>query len=364
MVSTDHRTDHRTGRDLGRLGVGPNLAYLMDLVADPAAARRIMAAAEALRTIGHLAAPVNPLPELDPPLEPSLVKQLEWRATDSFDEFAGLPAALAGGPVAPDADDAQDALSRLRQIYLGPAGYEFGHLRDSARREWLEERIEARRGPPFPAAAAQSVLARLARTEGFERYLQRAFVGEKRFSLEGTDMIVPMLERIVELAYGDEFETVVFGTVSRGRLNLIAQLFGADPGQLFGAFDPPADPRPLGDVKYHRGGDTEYRPNPADRPMRLVMLPNPSHLEFVIPVALGLARALQDERRPDPGAALPVLTHGDASFAGQGIVAESFNLSRLRGYSTGGTVHIMMNNQIGFTTDPADGRSTRYAADP
>src|ERR1700761_6482588 len=155
MVSTDHRTDHRTGRDLGRLGVGPNLAYLMDLVADPAAARRIMAAAEALRTIGHLAAPVNPLPELDPPLDPSLVKQLEWLATDSFDEFAGLPAALAGGPVAPDADDAQDALSRLRQIYLGPAGYEFGHLRDSARREWLEERIEGRPGPPFPAPRAK-----------------------------------------------------------------------------------------------------------------------------------------------------------------------------------------------------------------
>ncbi|HEX4258192.1 MAG TPA: 2-oxoglutarate dehydrogenase E1 component [Streptosporangiaceae bacterium] len=335
----------------------------MDLVADPAAARRIMAAAAALRTIGHLAAPVNPLPELDPPLEPSLVKQLEWLATDSFDEFAGLPAALTGGPLADDADDAQDALSRLRQIYLGPAGYEFGHLRDSARREWLEERVEARPGPPVPDALARSVLARLARTEGFERYLQRAFVGEKRFSLEGTDMIVPMLERVVELAHGDGFGTVVFGTVSRGRLNLIAQLFGADPGQLFAAFGKTADPVPLGDVKYHQGGETEYRPAPDGRPMRLVMLPNPSHLEFVTPVALGLARALQDGQPGDPGAALPVLTHGDAAFAGQGIVAESFNLTRLPGYVTGGTVHIMMNNQVGFTTDPADGRSTRYATD-
>lgn len=337
----------------------------MDLVADPAAARRIMAAAAALRTIGHLAAPVNPMPELDPPLDSSLVKQLEWLATDSFGEFAGLPAALTGGPVADDADDAQDALSRLRQIYLGPAGYEFGHLRDSARREWLEERVEgeARPGPPFPDALARSVLARLARTEGFERYLQRAFVGEKRFSLEGTDMIVPMLERVVELAYRDGFGTVVFGTVSRGRLNLIGQLFGGDPGQLFAAFDQAADPVPLGDVKYHQGGETEYRPAPDGRPMRLIMLPNPSHLEFVTPVALGLARALQDGQRGDPGAALPVLTHGDAAFAGQGIVAESFNLSRLRGYATGGTVHIMMNNQVGFTTDPADGRSTRYATD-
>jgi 2-oxoglutarate dehydrogenase E1 component len=342
----------------------------MDLVADPAAARRIMTAAAALRTIGHLAAPVNPLPELDPPLDPSLVKQLDWLATDSFDEFGGLPAALTGGPMATVADDAQDALSRLRQIYLGPAGYEFGHLRDSARREWLEERVEARPGPPLPDALARSVLARLARTEGFERYLQRAFVGEKRFSLEGTDMIVPMLERVAELAYGDGFGTVVFGTVSRGRLNLIAQLFGGDPGQMFAAFGKAADPVPLGDVKYHQGGETEYRPTPDGRPMRLVMLPNPSHLEFVTPVALGLARALQDGQRAlqdgqrgDPRAALPVLTHGDAAFAGQGIVAESFNLSRLRGYATGGTVHIMMNNQVGFTTDPADGRSTRYATD-
>ncbi|HEY2238245.1 MAG TPA: 2-oxoglutarate dehydrogenase E1 component [Streptosporangiaceae bacterium] len=343
--------------------MGPNLAYLMDLVADPAAARRIMAAAAALRTIGHLAAPVNPLPELDPPLEPSLVKQLEWLATDSFEEFAGLPAALTGGPLADDAEDAQDALSRLRQIYLGPAGYEFGHLRDSARREWLEERVEARPGPPFPDPLARSVLARLARTEGFERYLQRAFVGEKRFSLEGTDMIVPMLERVVELAYGDGFGTVVFGTVSRGRLNLIAQLFGADPGQLFAAFDKTADPVPLGDVKYHQGGETQYRAAPDGRPMRLIMLPNPSHLEFVTPVALGLARARQDAQPGDPGAALPVLTHGDAAFAGQGIVAESFNLTRLPAYITGGTVHIMMNNQVGFTTDPADGRSTRYATD-
>jgi 2-oxoglutarate dehydrogenase E1 component len=356
MGSADHQ-------DLGRLGVGPNLAYLMELVADPVAARRVMTAAGTLRALGHLAAAVNPLPALDLPLDPGLAKQLEWLATDSFDEFAGLPAALAGGPVGEEAGDAQDALSRLRQIYLGQAGYEFGHLRDTTRREWLEERAESRQDAPFPAAAAQSVLARLARTEGFERYLQRAFVGEKRFSLEGTDMIVPMLERVVELAYGDGFETVVFGTVSRGRLNLLAQLFGADPGQMFATFEQSADPRPLGDVKYHRGGETEYRPAPAGRPMRLVMLPNPSHLEFVIPVALGLGRALQDQRRADPAAALPVLTHGDASFAGQGIVAESFNLSRLRGYSTGGTVHIMMNNQIGFTTDPADGRSTRYATD-
>jgi 2-oxoglutarate dehydrogenase E1 component len=348
---------------LGRLGVGPNLAYLMELVTDPAAARQVVTAAGTLRTLGHLAAPVNPLPELDLPLDPGLGKQLEWLSTGSFDEFAGLPAALAGGRAGEEAGDAQDALARLRRIYLGSAGYEFGHLRDAARREWLEERVESRPAAPLPGQTAHSVLARLARTEGFERYLQRTFVGEKRFSLEGTDMIVPMLERVVELAYGDDFAAVVFGTVSRGRLNLIAQLFGGDLGRMFAAFDHPADPRPLGDVKYHLGGETEYRPRPADRPMRLVMLPNPSHLEFVTPVALGLARTLQDGRRGDPGAALPVLTHGDAAFAGQGIVAESFNFSRLRGYATGGTVHIMMNNQVGFTTDPADGRSTRYATD-
>jgi 2-oxoglutarate dehydrogenase E1 component len=134
---------------------------------------------------------------------------------------------------------------------------------------------------------------------------------------------------------------------------------------MFSEFEDSADaePLPLGDVKYHRGGETQYHPQPGRRPMRLVMLPNPSHLEFVGPVAMGMARALQDRNPADAGAALPVLTHGDAAFAGQGIVAESFNLSRLRGYQTGGTVHIVMNNQIGFTTEPADGRSTRYATD-
>ncbi len=350
---------------LGRVGVGPNLAYLMEFVVDPATITRVVAAADAMRTLGHLWASVNPLPTFEMPIDPGLVKKLGWLQSDPFSDLASLPAEFVGGQVGAECADAQEALARLRQIYLGPSGYEFSHIRDPDKREWLEDWVESRHGASFPDALGVAILARLARVEGFEHFLQRSFVGEKRFSLEGTDMIVPMLERLIELAYEDNFESVVFGTVSRGRLNLLAQLFAGDLGHIFSEFgessDP--DPMPLGDVKYHRGGETRYSTEPGGRAMRLVMLPNPSHLEFVGPVALGLARALQDRNRGRPSAALPVLTHGDAAFAGQGIVAESFNLARLPGYQTGGTIHILMNNQIGFTTEPADGRSTRYATD-
>ncbi|HEX7164548.1 MAG TPA: multifunctional oxoglutarate decarboxylase/oxoglutarate dehydrogenase thiamine pyrophosphate-binding subunit/dihydrolipoyllysine-residue succinyltransferase subunit [Trebonia sp.] len=351
---------------MGRIGVGPNLAYLMELVADPATARRVVLAADAMRTLGHLVAAVNPLPALAPPADAGQAEKLAWLRTDSFGDFADLPALLVGGPPGAECADAREALLRLRQTYLGPSGYEFGHLRDSHQREWLEEQVETLAGARLPAPDAAAVLARLARVEGFERFMQRAYVGEKRFSLEGTDMVVPMLERVIGRAYADGFETVVFGTVSRGRLNVLTQLFGGDAAQLFAGFEEssdPDDPRPAGDVKYHLGGETLLRPAAGGRPMRLVMLPNPSHLEFGGPVALGLARAIQDRGRPGLNSALPVLTHGDAAFAGQGIVPEMLNFHRLPGYSTGGTVHILMNNQIGFTTEPAEGRSTRYATD-
>jgi 2-oxoglutarate dehydrogenase E1 component len=357
--------DGREHRELGRLAVGPNLAYLLEFVADPATARRVVATADAMRTLGHLLATVNPLPALEAPADPGQAEKLAWLRSDPFSDFAGLPALLVGGPHGAAGADAQDAALRLRQIYLGTSGYEFGHLRDLGRREWLEERVESWGGDPLPGSTAAAILARLARVEGVEHFLQRSFPGEKRFSLEGTDMIVPMLEWIIGLAYGDGFGSVVFGMVSRGRLNILTQLFGGDLGQLFSGFEESADPcpAPAGDVKYHLGGETLFCPRPGVRPMRLVMLPNPSHLEFGGPVALGLARAIQDRGQPGANAALPVLTHGDAAFAGQGIVSETLNLHRLPGYSTGGTIHIMMNNQIGFTTDPADGRSTRYATD-
>jgi 2-oxoglutarate dehydrogenase E1 component len=360
MVMSGH--DHR---ELGRLGVGPNLAYLMEFVTDPATARRVVTTADTIRTLGHLLATVNPLPALEAPADPGQAEKLAWLRSDPFSDFAGLPALLAGGAHAAEGADAQDAVLRLRQTYLGTSGYEFGHLRDLGRREWLEERVESWGGDPLPGSAATAILARLARVEGIEHFLQRSFPGEKRFSLEGTDMIVPMIERVIGLAYGDGFGSVVFGMVSRGRLNILAQLFDGDLGQLFAGFEEPAGsrPAPAGDVKYHLGGETLYCPRPGARPMRLVMLPNPSHLEFGGPVALGMARAIQDRGQPGANTALPVLTHGDAAFAGQGIVSETLNLHRLPGYTTGGTIHILMNNQIGFTTDPADARSSRYATD-
>ena len=268
-----------------------------------------------------------------------------------------------------------DALPRLREVYAGTIAYEIEHISDHAERVWLRQAIESGRfRRPLPAEERRSLLERLARVEAFETYLRRAFIGQKQFSIEGLDVLVPMLDESVELAAAGGAHEVFIGIAHRGRLNVLTHVVGRSYASILREFEGErsidaliSDPEGgTGDVKYHLAA-SESRVTGAGE-IQVTVASNPSHLEAVDPVVEGLARAEQTDRSSsagihDPTVALPILIHGDASFAGQGVVAETFNLSSLDGYSTGGTLHLIANNQVGFTTDPAEGRSTRYSSD-
>jgi 2-oxoglutarate dehydrogenase E1 component len=268
-----------------------------------------------------------------------------------------------------------DVLPRLREVYCGTIAYEIEHISDHAERTWLRRAIESGRfrQPPTPEER-RTLLERLAQVEAFETYLRRAFIGQKQFSIEGLDALVPMLDEALELAASGGAHEVVIGIAHRGRLNVLAHTVGRSYASLLREFEGErtidalvTDPEGgTGDVKYHLSA-SESRMTRAGE-IQVTLAANPSHLEAVDPVVVGLARAEQTDRSRgagihDPSVALAILIHGDASFAGQGVVAETFNLHSLDGYSTGGTLHVIANNQIGFTTDPAEGRSTRYSSD-
>ena len=268
-----------------------------------------------------------------------------------------------------------DVLPRLREVYCGTIAYEIEHISDHAERTWLRRAIESGRyrQPPAPEER-RALLERLAQVEAFETYLRRAFIGQKQFSIEGLDALVPMLDEAIELAAKGGAHEVAIGIAHRGRLNVLAHTVGRSYGSLLREFEGErtidalvSDPEGgTGDVKYHLSA-SEPRVTKAGE-IQVTLAANPSHLEAVDPVVVGLARAEQTDRSGgagihDPTVALAILIHGDASFAGQGVVAETFNLHSLDGYSTGGTLHVIANNQIGFTTDPAEGRSTRYSSD-
>ena len=328
--------------------------------------------AQRIRHRGHRAARLDPLgspPPGDPALDPAY-----HGLTD--DDLVRLPAALVGGPAARDARNAREAIERLREIYCGTIGFDYGHIQERAEREWLEEAIESGRyRVQLDAEGKRALLERLTAVEVFERYLHRAFVGQKRFSIEGTDMLVPILDEVLRQVAAAGIPKVAMGMAHRGRLNVLAHVLGKPYEQILAEFMG-LDHREsvaqteggtlgyTGDVKYHMGGVR------ATSELHVILANNPSHLEFVDPVVEGMARALQ-ERRDRPGfpiqdvdACLPILIHGDAAFTGEGIVAETLNMSGIPGYSTGGTIHIIVNNQLGYTTEPQEGRSTFYASDP
>jgi len=266
-------------------------------------------------------------------------------------------------------------LARLRKTYEGPIAYEFEHLEDPGKVEWFWDHLEngsqiRRLGPE----EKRWLLERLSEVEGLEQFLHRSYLGQKRFSVEGTDMLVPMLDVLIREAARNGGREVVMGMAHRGRLNVLAHIVGIAYGEILREFEGKgkngvlsvSDPG-TGDVKYHHGAEGVY-PIPDGSEVRVVLAPNPSHLEFVNPVVEGMARNRQFEgpsrnAQRDPSTVIPVLMHGDAAFAAEGIVAETLNLARLEGYNTGGTIHIIVNNQIGFTTRPGDARSTRYASD-
>jgi 2-oxoglutarate dehydrogenase E1 component len=326
---------------------------------------------KAIRMHGHLGARLDPLgsePPGDPALEPETLDPPLTPETQAL-----IPAGVLRLYV--EGDTLAEALPHLRDVYMGTIAYEIEHISDHGERVWLRHAIESGRyRQPLPPEERRELLLRLAQVEAFETYLRRAFIGQKQFSIEGLDALVPMLDEAVELGAAGGAHEVVVGIAHRGRLNVLAHTVGRSYASILREFEGErsfdalvADPEDgTGDVKYHLAA-SEARMTEAGE-VQVTLAANPSHLEAVDPVVEGLSRAEQTDRSSgagihDPAVALPILIHGDASFAGQGVVAETFNLHAVEGYTTGGTLHVIANNQIGFTTDPTEGRSTRYASD-
>jgi multifunctional 2-oxoglutarate metabolism enzyme len=259
----------------------------------------------------------------------------------------------------------RDVLRTLRDAYSRTVGLEYMHIQDPGQKEWIQERVEHVQ-PGFALDRKRRILERLNAAEAFETFLHTKFVGHKRFGLEGAESLIPMLDVLLDRAADAGVEEAIFGMAHRGRLNVLANVIGKSYGQIFrefeGELDPDA-PQGSGDVKYHLGAEGSHKA-PSGRSVRLALSSNPSHLEAVDPIVVGYARAKQDRMGDaEHGRVLPVLIHGDAAFAGQGVVAETLNLSELPGYDVGGTVHLVVNNQLGFTTPPELGRSSVYPTD-
>jgi len=321
---------------------------------------RVLELIHAFRVRGHLMADTNPLenvarshPDLDTATHGLTLWDLDREfATGSFGNgkrFMKL----------------REILGILRDSYSRTIGLEYMHIQEPAEREWFQERIERPHTKP-PREEQLRILKKLNQAEAFETFLQTKFVGQKRFSLEGGETTVPVLDEICEAAADDSLEEVCIGMAHRGRLNVLVNIAGKHASQVFREFEGNIDPRTVqgsGDVKYHLGVEGEFTSGTGNK-IKVSVAANPSHLEVVDPVLEGITRAKQD--RLNQGEAfpvLPVLVHGDAAFAGQGVVAETFNLSLLRGYRTGGTIHLIVNNQVGFTTSPSASRSSQYCTD-
>ncbi|MDO8414430.1 MAG: thiamine pyrophosphate-dependent enzyme, partial [Gallionellaceae bacterium] len=258
-----------------------------------------------------------------------------------------------------------EILRLLRQTYCDSIGAEYMYINDMAQKRWIQSRLEGARGAPnYDTAQRRRILERLTAAETLERYLHTKYVGQKRFSLEGSDTLIPLLDHLLQRAGAQGVRETVIGMAHRGRLNVLVNTLGKLPSDLFAEFEGKhrAD-LASGDVKYHQGFSSDI--STTGGPMHLTLAFNPSHLEIVNPVIEGSVRARQHRRGDKDGSAvLPVLLHGDAAFSGQGVVMETLNLSQTRGYRTGGTVHVIINNQIGFTTsDARDTRSTLYCSD-
>ena len=324
----------------------------------------------AYRTRGHFLANVNPLgmdPGYHPDLDPTSYGLSIWDLDRPF---------LSGSVKAPSGaiahynqpfETLREILDRLRSTYCSSIGVEYMHIQEPAQKQWLQEHMEATTNAwPLEEATRNRILSRLITAEEFEHFLQSRFVGQKRFGLEGLESTIVVLDEILERLANDNGHEAVIGMAHRGRLNVLANIIGKSMAQVFSEFDGEPDPQSVqgaGDVKYHLGASGVFR-STHGREMLASVAFNPSHLEAVDPVVEGLVRPkqdrLEDKKRER---VLPILIHGDAAFIGQGVVMEVFQFSQLKGYTTGGTIHIVTNNQIGFTTDPLDGRSSVYCTD-
>ncbi|HTW12974.1 MAG TPA: multifunctional oxoglutarate decarboxylase/oxoglutarate dehydrogenase thiamine pyrophosphate-binding subunit/dihydrolipoyllysine-residue succinyltransferase subunit, partial [Solirubrobacteraceae bacterium] len=325
---------------------------------------------KAHRTHGHLAAKIDPLgrePEGDPALDPAtlgLTPEL----------MAMIPARILRMYV--PGENLAEALPHLQEIYCGPIAYEIEHISSHRQRLWLREAIESGTyRKPLTSAESKALLRRLTEVDSFERFMHKSYLGAKRFSVEGLDMTVPMIDEIIRLAALNGAREVVLGMAHRGRVNVLAHNLGRSYSSLFAEFEGGKTLAAIttipdggtGDVKYHHGAVGSFQLEGGDSVV-VRLESNPSHLEFVAPVGVGATRAAQTNRHgphasQETNAAVPIVLHGDAAFPGQGVVAETLNLQALDGYSVGGTIHLIQNNQVGFTTDPDDARSTNYASD-
>jgi 2-oxoglutarate dehydrogenase E1 component len=343
--------------------------------ADGATVRAGIAAytlAESIRRFGHLAARLDPIGFHQPVGDPSLDPAAHGLSADTLHQ---LPADIIGGPAARSAAHAYDAIDRLRTTYCSTTGHDFHHVFVPAEREWLREVVESGQfRPPQSAINARELLDRLTQVDSFERFLHRTFTGKTRFSVEGLDMMIPVLDEIINDAASAGVKHVMIAMAHRGRLNVLAHVMQKPYAQILAEFKEPlfslegrVDIGWMGDVKYHAGARVA-RNGTAPDTLIVSMPPNPSHLEAVDPVLNGMARAaLTDAKHPGAPTyrkheVLAILIHGDAAFPGQGIVAETLNLSRLQGYDVGGMIHIIANNQLGFTADPHESFSTSYTS--
>lgn len=313
------------------------------------------------RVRGHQAADTDPL-DLREPLEiPDLDPAFHHLTSADMDrEFN------TGSLFTADQMKLRDIIRFLKKTYGGTIGSEYMHITDTAEKRWIQEHLERTQGTPqLDPAKRKEILERLTAAEGIEKYLHSKYVGQKRFSLEGSESLIPLLDELIQRGGAQGVREMVLGMAHRGRLNVLINILGKSPGDLFQEFEGNFNLQNAGsgDVKYHLGYSSDIQT--ASGPLHLALAFNPSHLEIVDPVVEGSVRARMQRRNDHTGSeVMPVLIHGDAAFAGQGVIMETFQLSQARGFYTGGTVHVIINNQVGFTTsNPLDTRSTLYATE-
>jgi 2-oxoglutarate decarboxylase len=322
---------------------------------------RVLELIDAYRTRGHLMADIDPLNYRQRRHEDLDVLSHGLTLWDLDREF---PVTGFGGV---EKLKLRDILGILRNSYCRTVGVEYMHILDPSERRWLQERVEVGHDKP-PTSVQKYILSKLNAAEAFETFLQTKYVGQKRFSLEGGETVIALLDTVLDKAAEHELDEVVIGMAHRGRLNILANIVGKPISQIFREFEGNLDPGQAhgsGDVKYHLGAEGKYFRMFGDGETKVTLTANPSHLETIDPVLEGIVRAKQDvlDKGSEGFTVLPVALHGDAAFAGQGVVAETLNLALLRGYRTGGTVHVIINNQVGFTTAPEHARSSQYCTD-
>ena len=331
---------------------------------------RVMELINAYRVRGHLIADIDPLHAMPLLYHPELDIETYGLTIWDLDRLF-----ITGGLAGTETATLREILDILLRAYCGKVGTEYRHIQSKEEKLWLREQIrrEFVHPEPIDAEVKKRILWKLISAEQFERFLNTKYLGQKRFSIEGCETIIPLLDQLIERAAELGVETITMGMAHRGRLNVLANVIGHFCERIFTSFEGsvhPAFPADEGDVKYHQGAEGE-RETANGKKVELRLSPNPSHLEAVDPVVEGMTRAIQDALMDDAelsreevmNRALPLLLHGDAAFAGQGIVMETLQLAQLRGYRTGGTIHIIINNQIGFTTSPEAGRSSIYSTD-